>query len=215
MARPRRPFDSCLTLLGCVGFVLLMGARSEAQAVRVRIEVVEIHCGNTEDVTGADEFYLVGALSDGTDARSSLTRPIDINDKQTKTLPDDQKVLFDARVPVGKSIRGGLIAYDEDYAKDWAKQKEMVQKLTDKVSDAARSSDNKDVNKAGWVLMAAVAAWDLIASADKDDELGRIELDIPADGSGEEVKEWKFEHKDSTGFSSWDYTVKYRIVREK
>jgi len=188
---------------------------SEAQTVHVRVELLEVHCGNTEDVTGADEFYVVGALSDGESTKSVLTQPININDNQTKSFVATQRIAFDAKVPIGKTIRGGLIAYDEDYAKDWAKQKEMVNKITDSVSEAARSYDNKDAKKAGWILKLAVAAWDLIASTDKDDELGRIELNVATEGPEEEVKEWKFSRKDITGYSSWDYVVKYRIVRVK
>ena len=29
---------------------------------RIRVELGDVFCGNTEDVTGADEFYLVGAV---------------------------------------------------------------------------------------------------------------------------------------------------------
>ena len=215
MIRTRAIFSTSCRFWGWLGFALLLAAPCQAQNIRIQVEVLEIRCGNTEDVTGADEFYLVSALSDGVTPRGNVTRPLDINDNQTKTLPDDQKVLYEASVPVGKSVVGGMIAYDEDYAKDWAKQKEMITKVTDKISDAAKSSDNKNANKAGWILQIAVQAWDLVASADKDDELGRIELNLPADGPAQETMEWKFEHKDSIGFSSWEYTVKYRINRTR
>lgn len=42
---------------------------------RVCVEVHRVHCGNTEDTTGADELYILGALSDGTTSKGALTNP--------------------------------------------------------------------------------------------------------------------------------------------
>jgi hypothetical protein len=198
-------------------FGLLLGAQRPVtgQTVRVRVELLDVQCGNTEDVTGPDEFYLVGAFEQGGKAKSVLTRPFDINDGQTQTFPASEKVVFDGDVPLKQSISGGLIAYDEDYAKDWAKQKEMAKKITDGVSAGASSADNKNVRTAGTVLKIAYEIWNVIASLDQDDELGRTEINVAAAGPAEETIAWKFERKDPTGFSSWEYTVRYRITRTR
>ena len=55
----------------------------------------------------------------------------------------------------------------------------------------------------------------MLAALDADDLLGRTEIKVPAEGPAEETKEWRFEHKDGIGFSSWEYTVRYRIFRSK
>jgi hypothetical protein len=44
---------------------IFTGTALSASAGQVRIELLNVSCGNTEDITGADHFYIVGALSDG------------------------------------------------------------------------------------------------------------------------------------------------------
>src|SRR4028118_539861 len=87
--------------------------------VRMKIELIDVVCGNTEDVTGADHFYLVGALAGGTVVKPILTKPIKINDKQRKTFPAGESVLFEGDVPQGQSVKGGIKAYDQDASGDW------------------------------------------------------------------------------------------------
>jgi hypothetical protein len=66
---------------------------------------------------------------------------------------------------------------------------------------------------AGTILKYAAPVFDKIASMDKDDLLGKIELNVAATGPSVEDLEWRFRRKDVTGYSSWDYTVRYRITR--
>lgn len=182
--------------------------------VRVRIELLEVRCGNTEDVTGEDEFYILGALSDGTNTKGVLTSPFGINDGQIKPFRSEQQVLFDAIVPAGQTVRGGLKAFDEDFAKDWANYASDVNQLTWLVASNLVASGNPYAMGAGTILGLAVGAFDAFASLDKDDDLGTIELNVPASGSSVEEKEWRFsEEGDIFGYSSWDYTVRYRIIR--
>lgn len=206
---------SISSLVVVAGFMLSISP-AHAQTVQVKIELIDVNCGNTEDVTGADDFYIVSALSAGTDetSKSAVTKPFKINDGQTKKIAEDQRVLFDAKVPVQGTIRGGMKMFDEDYAKDWAKQKEMAEKATNAVSSAAEKLGGPPGVKAGAVLKAAFEVYNGIASLDKDDVLDEIELNIPADGPAEETKEWKKVER-GIGFSTWDYTVRYRIVRTK
>jgi len=90
---------------------------SPAQAVKVRIELLDVRCHDTEDVTGTDELFVVAALRDGRQTRGLVPRPIAINPGQTRTFTKDQRVIFEGKVPRGRTVKGGLITYDEDYAK--------------------------------------------------------------------------------------------------
>jgi hypothetical protein len=193
----------------------LVAIQSPAKEIRVRIELVEVHCGNTEDVMGADHFYVVSALSGGAkdNSNSAITKPIKINDKQTKRFPDDQRVMFDAKVPAKGKIVGGMKAYDEDYAKDWKKQKAAAGKATKAIAGLVGFA-GPNGKTAGAVLLAAFEVYSGLASMDRDDHLGTIVLNIPADGPANENKKWRMKVR-GIGISTWDYTVTYRIVRTK
>ncbi|HEY9674757.1 MAG TPA: hypothetical protein V6D11_25180 [Waterburya sp.] len=192
---------------------IFAGTALSASARSVRIELLDVKCGNTEDVTGADEFYIVGALSDGTNTKAALTSPMDINDGQTKPFRADQRVIFDANVPNGVTVRGGLKAYDEDYAKDWSQYGSMVEKIA---AGVAVGLTVAGYPTAGDILNYGVKGFGFFASLDKDDELGKLELNVAPLGPNVEEKTWRFRKTGSIwnpGWSTWDYTVRYRITR--
>ena len=180
--------------------------------VRVRIELQDIICRDTEDITGADTFYLVGALSDGASTKAVLTRPVWINNYQTKPFRPEDQLLFDARVPERDTVRGGLTAFDQDYAKDWAKHGDMGTKITNGVAALLAASGNPKAIAAGAILKGAVTVWDGLARLDVDDKLGSLELTVPASGPSAESKSWDLK-KTGWGLSTWDYTIRYRITR--
>ncbi len=202
-----------LFFLTVTPFAILTGTALTASATQVRIELLNVKCNNTEDVTGADEFYILGALSDTTNTKGALTSPISINDGQTKTFNSAQQVIFDADVPEGQTVRGGLKAFDEDFAKDWAKYDSTVNQISDAVAGGLAASGNPKAATAGTILKFAVKGFGTLASLDKDDHLGTLELNVPVSGPEIEEKEWKFSKKDWTGYSSWNYIVRYRITR--
>lgn len=192
---------------------IFTGTALSASAGQVRIEVLDVKCGNTEDVTGADEFYIVGALSDGTNTQAALTTPMDINDGQTKSFRADQQVIFDAYVPNGVTVRGGLKAYDEDFAKDWSQYGPMVNQITTVVAAGLSAAGYAT---AGDILNYGVKGFGFFASLDKDDELGKLELNVSPLGPNVEEKTWRFRRTSNwwnPGWSTWDYTVRYRITR--
>ncbi len=195
---------------------IFAGTTLSASARSVRIELLDVKCGNTEDVTGADEFYIVGALSDGTNTKAALTSPMDINDGQTKSFRSDQRVIFDANVPQGRTIRGGLKAYDEDFAKDWSKYGPTVNLITTAVVTGLQASGDPTAITAAQILNWGVKGFGFFASLDKDDELGKLELNVSPLGANVEEKTWRFRKTGSIwnpGWSTWDYTVRYRITR--
>jgi hypothetical protein len=64
---------------------------------------------------------------------------------------------------------------------------------------------------AGTIVGLAYGAFGKLASLDKDDRLGTLELIVPASGPGMEERSWNF--KRGGWWSSWNYTVVYRITR--
>lgn len=180
--------------------------------VRMKIELIDVFCRDTEDVTGADEFYLVGALVGGTVIKPILTTPISINDNQKKTFPSDQTVLFEGDVPQGQSVKGGIKAYDEDGAKNWAKYSSTVNAISTAVSVVLSAYGGPPGIAAGAILAAATQGLGLLASDDDDDLLGSTELEISAIGPAFEERSWLMK-EEGLGWSTWDYTVRYRISR--
>ncbi|MEH2140826.1 hypothetical protein [Nostoc sp.] len=180
---------------------------------RVKVELVDVYCRDTEDVTGADDFYLVGGLAGGQTTKAILTTPIKINDKQRKSFKPDQAVLFEGEIPEGQSVKGGLKAYDEDAGKDWNnKYGDTVKKISSAISGALAAGGGPGA-AAGTILSAAAAAASWLGPLDKDDLLGTTELEISSTGPSHEERAWVMSKKTGTGWSTWDYTLTYRISR--
>ncbi|MEG4301188.1 hypothetical protein [Microcoleus sp. D3_18a_C4] len=178
---------------------------------KLKIELIDVFCGNTEDITGADDFYLLGALVGGEVTKVIATRPIKINDKQTKTFRPEDTVLFEGDIPAGQSVKGGIKAYDEDAGKDWAKYGDTVNQISGAVSAALAATGPQGVT-AGTILSVATKAVGIFAGLDKDDLLGATELEISATGPAFEERSWLMKEK-GLGWSTWDYKVRYRISR--
>jgi hypothetical protein len=204
-------------IMSGIGAILTLVAslHVQAQDVRIRVELVNVKCGDTEDVTGADHFYVVSALSGGTKETSNsfITKHFRINDGQTKTFSKADRVLFDAKVPANGMVVGGMKAFDEDYAKDWEKQKENAKTATNALAAAAATWGGQG-KTAGTVIKVAFEVYDEVSSLDKDDCLGTTQLKVPADGAKEEVRRWRMV-EGGLGFSTWKYSVTYKIVRTK
>lgn len=180
--------------------------------VNIKIELMDVYCGDTEDITGADDFYLVGALVGGGTTKAILTRPVKINDKQTKRFAPEDSVLFEGDIPQGQSVKGGLSAYDEDAAKDWARYGDTIKQISNSVSSALAGA-GPEAAIAGKILSAATTGIGILSGLDKDDLLGATQLEISATGPAFEERTWKMSRKSSTGWSTWDYAVRYRIHR--
>jgi len=181
--------------------------------VRMKIELIDVYCRDTEDVTGADEFYLVGALAGGTVVKPILTKPIRINDDQRKTFPAGESVLFEGDVPQGQSVKGGIKAYDQDFAKDWAKYGSTVTEMSGAVSTALATFGGPQGATAEDILKAVTKEVGWFLNLDRDELLGRTELEISATGPAFEERSWLMKTRGGSGWSTWDYTVRYRIQR--
>jgi hypothetical protein len=192
--------------------------------MRVRIELLDVYCRDTEDVTGADTLYLTGGVSDGRQIQPVLTNRVWINNRQTRFFSPEHRLLFDADIPANKSVHIGLTAWDEDAAKDWAKHKEWVQRLSNEIANQLEQlprdpqspqTQEPDPGKvAAAILRGGVAAVNFFASRDKDDELSNLMVDIPVGTPGNEIREWQCKGRwmgGLAGWSTWDYNIRYRI----
>jgi hypothetical protein len=194
---------------------------------RLRITVGAIRCDDPEDIVDGDEFYLIGGavLDDGSatpPTRAVITAPMRMTAGFTRYLPPDQAVVFDGAVPAGATVRCVLRAFDEDFAKDWARRPEWVDSLNQKVATAAAGAIAAGIvaTPVGWpaiiaggVTLGLLATLYVTASGDRDDELGSFYLAVPARGLLHEEQIWQFRRDDWTEYSSWRYTVRLSVDR--
>ncbi|MDN6170140.1 MAG: hypothetical protein L0J11_08675, partial [Micrococcaceae bacterium] len=180
---------------------------------KVEIRITKIHCGNTEDVTGPDELYFTSMLTDGSaeKTQAEVVGIISINDNQHK-YPN--ALIYSDILANDRSIRGGVVAFDEDSSKDWANKPKWIEKLKDGVIKGLKASGHPVAVSGGEILDWGYKIADAIIKADKDDKLGEKELEVSASGPETEKITWHFSKKgDWFGYSSWNYTGDFEIVR--
>jgi hypothetical protein len=180
---------------------------------RMRVVLQDVVCNDTEDVTGADEFYLAGAVSDGATNAGVMTRPIRINNGQTKPFGEGGGTVFDVDVPTDRIVKVVLIAFDGDSNKDWSKHGEVVSKIGENVSSGLASIQNNYTAAAGMILPFVIQAVGGIMSLDQDDELDQHLREFPVGSmpDGEHLQLWTFSQ--GGRWSSWNYTVRYQVIK--
>lgn len=181
---------------------------------RIKIELIDVQCKNTEDVSGGDEIYLVGAMVGGTETKAFLTKPIRINNNQTKKIPSDQSVMFEGDLPEGETIKGAIAAYDEDSNHDWDKYGKIVTTITNVVSSIVSKAGGPKGVVAGTILSATVGVLGQIMSLDKDDNLGSVQLVISSAGPELEEMTICFSGNLIPWYSDWEYRLRYKITRK-
>jgi hypothetical protein len=183
---------------------------------RVRVWLNDVRCTDTEDVTGADEFYLIGAVSDGEHTSPILTRPQSINNGQTiSPVVNGTNLVFDHDVPEDRVLKVALAAFDEDSGKDWNRYGEYVGAVGTGVSEVLKRIPNPYTIAAGFVLPYAIGAVGAIASMDQDDPLGEHAGTYwvnTMDLNREDKHSWVFLH-DGGWWSSWDYVARYTVAK--
>jgi hypothetical protein len=174
---------------------------------RVIVQFADVTCWNTEDVQGADEFYMAGsvtaALGNQHIIKPVITRPIAINDNQTKQF--NLPAIFDAEVPESWYLNFGLSAIDEDSSKDWSK-----------IEQANRSIIQ--ATEAGLAYAAPIAITVLeslkwFINKDQDDVLGYHRTDwypVRSFQHGWQLQSWRFSGG-SNFYSNWNYQVRYWV----
>lgn len=183
---------------------------------RVRVELDSVRCADTEDVTGADEFYAAGAGVDRFSgaAQTVLCKPFAVNDRQTKAFPmaSGERVVFEGTVDAASSIGIGLKFFDEDANRDWTKYGAMAGELGNKVSAGVALLPAYG-KAAGAVLTVLTQAAGLIMSLDQDDLLGDVTLDLPVSALPMGTSVRSLNVRGGGGWwSSWSYVVQLRTT---
>lgn len=190
---------------------------------RMIVSLEDIHCRDTEDVSGGDTFYLTGVVTDGYATAGIATRPVWINDDNkkgmTKRFGEGGGVVFDAVIPDNHILKVAFAAFDEDAAKDWAKRGQAVTMIAGAVGQALKQVPNPAAVAAGAILPIAVAAVGGLMSLDGDDHLGNDAREFPvwAIPPGEHWQLCQIAGRKRGRFggwwSSWQYTVRYRVIK--
>ena len=174
---------------------------------RVKVQLIDLYCSDTEDVTGADTVYLTGGVTDGSTAKAVLTRPMRINDGETKTFGN--LTLYEGLLARGSKLGVTLTAYDEDAAKDWNKHADFVKKLQSAIDSADAVTLGLDM---GLLTIASLglraATW--LAKADKDDRLGTDTRTITL-MPGNQVIQVSFAGHPVYYWSDWRYRLRYLV----
>ena len=204
---------------------------------KVKIYVENVHCENTEDVTGADDFYLMGDVFVTSNehnrgiAHGFQTKCVHINDHENRKPNEcryheiikrnnfDNKpahkagtlnngLIFEQEVQDWENIVLSLQGYDEDAANSWANATSNVSAI----AMAVMSCFEKLSALGPWSI--AVSALAIIIGLDKDDKLGESTFAVGHDRYGTyKLSSWNFRH--GNWWSGWNYTVDLRVVIEK
>ena len=182
----------------------------------VRMEFIRVTCYNTEDVTGADEFYATATAKDRFDLenKTSLSQPLSINDGQTKDFPfaPAERVFFDGDVQAASTIAVAAKFYDQDASNDWSS---TYTNLANSVAAGLTALGGPGV-AAGAVLKILTAATEALFRLDKDDLLGEYKkdwsvADLPF-GTTYEPIPFADPSGGGRGWSTWSYNVQMAIT---
>ncbi len=181
---------------------------------RVRYVIDTVQSTDTEDVSGADEFYALGTVAvrkpDGTKvARPFLfAPPIDVNDHAGEIHQLDY-VMFDEVVPANADVFGQLVAYDEDTSKNWDAVRPLMMAKTN--ATAVTSTGLGDQVFVTTVVAAATGLMNLFMSGDKDDMLGNMGMmGVTANTSSTQTATLHM-FKYGSWYSNWNYSIKYHV----
>ncbi|MEM9503101.1 MAG: hypothetical protein AAGA01_04000 [Cyanobacteria bacterium P01_E01_bin.43] len=174
---------------------------------RVVVYLDEVRCHDTEDKTGKDEVYVIGAVktSDSKTSEGFVTRPINIDDDETLKFGPGGGYVFDEQLPRNGLFQIEMTALDEDTAKT-ASDYEQAKKAIDK---ALATVPNPRVAAVGSLT---VEAADAAVRLDKDDELGTLlkPFSVSQIPDGWTLHRWDFE-EEGLGWSTWKYEILYWV----
>ena len=183
---------------------------------RVRVELIDIHCRDTEDVIKNDEFFLIGTLAAGFDTKEVLTRPIKINDGQTRSFRREEQLIYDGPLDADLPLILAIKAFDQDAATTWDKYESLAKSISNGVALALTASGYPTAGKATAIVTEIVGG---AIALDQDDELSNLSREIHADDfvPGTTIYSWHIKGSwqgGVWGWSTWDYTVRYRITAD-
>lgn len=172
-------------------------------------------CRDTESLHSSDKFGLAGAVLTDVASKGFIMPMMRINDGETRTFPDDLKVVFNGPSG-GNKIRLSLTAWDLDQNSAWTDNRESIMKTEKTISEQLKKMPPYGP-PIGYGLDVATLGIDQLIKADNDDELGRFDqwVDGPDDIGfhqwGEKPLSLRFYRSDGWGYSDWDYSLDLTI----
>jgi len=174
---------------------------------RIVVYLDEARCYDTEDQTGSDELYVVGAVktSDNRTSAGFVTRPISIDEGQRLKFGPGGGYVFDENLPEGSLFQIEMTALEEDVAKT-ADDYQQIKTAIDKSLSLARDPRVSEIGS----LTLDVA--DSIVRLDKDDQLGTVlkPFSVNQIPDGWTLHRWDFQ-EDGIGWSTWKYEILYWV----
>jgi hypothetical protein len=181
-------------------------------AIRLRIELLDVTCRDTDDLFVSDTFYMTAVLAVSDTTRSAvITDPIKMKAGQTHAFSAPDAIVFDGPVEDREAVIGGVKAYEEDFAKDWTHKTRWAKEILRGLPPFSALPESLSA-AATVILTAAGTVLDLQAHSDRDDLLGCLPLVIPMAGPLSEEERWVLK-EEGLGLSTWDYTVRCLITR--
>lgn len=179
----------------------------------VRIELIDVTCDETEDITGNDDFYVLGGLVMGDRSGSILTQPISINNNQNKAFRVGQRTIYNGPIPSNADrLSIGLVAMEEDAGAVWKRNQtqwlQLSRRIGRSIDDLASKEGVVDSDLAETVAETATEIFGELLRADEDDELHRLALDF-------DISDLRIDDKTVHWSFSGDgarYTVRFRIT---
>lgn len=184
---------------------------------RVTVELLDVICHDTEDMTGADEFYVIGAVRVGDRSGATATKPMRINDGERRGFMPTERVLYDGPVGPNDELVVGLTAFDQDAAVDWEKHGPAIERGVQKLADVVKKIPEPKVQITAEIIKHAVPLFGALVKLDVDDELDRKAITLPVRSLpiGRVHRNWQVQGRLFSGFldfSDWHYNVTLRIT---
>ncbi len=178
MTNPRGP-KSRLHFRGPTTKIPAQEPPTPPTTIKVRVFLDSVLCAATEDTSGPDEFYLVGAISTDADhSKAVLTNTLTINSDEDKRFQVGGGLVWEGDIDKSSWLSIALKGYDEDAAKDWEKYKQSVQQIEDAIAKGVAAVGHPTAALLLGLVPELVGG---ILSLDQDDHLGDITLDQPLD----------------------------------
>ncbi len=110
--------------------------------MKLKVVLDRVVCRDTEDIVGADEFYVSGAVATDLGARAILTKPMDIKEGQDLAFDAAQRVIFEGELPESGNLVIDLTAWDSDFGKDWNEKgyRQAVKAIADALAQHAATA---------------------------------------------------------------------------
>ncbi len=196
--------------------------------MHVSIKLIDVFCDSKEDSFWThDQFYAMTTFTTpGQNAQAPLniqaqiSHSLDITSGQDLPIPPNSLTIFDGAIAKNSIIKGGITAYNDTQGLAWANLDSWIADVAQLVETGLTNQGihTADVGTvtAESVLDLAVKAWYITANLSNDNanQLGTLELSVPATGAASEYGVAHFHNNGSLfGSGGWDYTLKYEILR--